>query len=68
MHIVNALKKIDNSIYLAGCSSIPGMGERLNEFKKYNPSIETILLKEGKHLPHLECPEQMLTAMKTYLY
>lgn len=67
-NIVNALKKIDNSIYLAGCSSIPGMGERLNEFKKYNPSIETILLKEGKHLPHLECPEQMLTAMKTYLY
>lgn len=67
-NIVNALKKIDNSIYMIGCRSIPGIDERLEEFKKYNPAIETSLLSKGKYLPHLECPDEIWNAMKTYLY
>lgn len=67
-NIVNALKKINNSIYLIGSSSIGGMKERLEEFKQYNPSIETAYLKKGKYLPHMECPDELLNLMKTYLY
>lgn len=67
-NIINALKKINNSIYLVGSKSINGMEERLEEFKKYNPSIEFVLLDEGKYLPHLECPDTMLNIIKTYFY
>lgn len=67
-NIVNALKRIDNSIYLVGSSSIDGMEERLEEFKRYNPAIEISLLKSGKRLPHLEFPNEVLDVMKTYLY
>lgn len=67
-NIINALKKINNSIYLIGSSTISGMAERLEEFKRYNPSIETALLKNGKYLPHMECPNEVFSLMKTYLY
>lgn len=67
-NIVDALKKIDNSIYLLGSSAIDGMEERLEEFKRYNPAIETALLDNGKHLPHLEFPNEVLDMMKTFLY
>lgn len=67
-NILNALKKIDNSIYILGCKSINEMEERLEEFKKYNPAIETTLLPEGKELPQLECPSAVLQAINTYLY
>lgn len=67
-NIINALKKINNSICLIGSSTIGGMEERLEEFKRYNPSIETALLKNGRYLPHMECPDEVFQLMKTYLY
>lgn len=67
-NIINALKKINNSIYLIGSRSINGMEERLEEFKKYNPSIEFLLVNEGKYLPHVEYPDTMSNVIKTYLY
>lgn len=67
-NIINALKKIDNSIYIVGSQSIGGMEERLEEFKRYNPAIETALLSKGKYLPQLEFPEEIWNTMKTYLY
>ena len=39
-NIINALKKIDNSIYLIGGDAIEFMEDRLNEYKEYNPAIE----------------------------
>lgn len=67
-NVINALKKINNSIYIVGSQSIPDMEERIEEYRKYNPAIETTMLTEGKQLPHLECPGQVLQAIHTYLY
>lgn len=67
-NIVNALKKINNSIYIIGTKNIDGMKERLEEFQQYNPAIETSLLSEGKYLPQLECPSEVLKAMEMYFY
>ncbi len=67
-NIINALKKVDNSIYLVGSQSIPDMEERIEEYRKYNPAIESTILTEGKYLPHLECPSSVLQAIHTYLY
>lgn len=67
-NIINALRKINNSIYIIGSKGIDGMEERLEEFKTYNPAIETALLPYGKFLPHLEYPHRVWDIMKTYLY
>lgn len=66
-NIVNALKKIDNSIYLLGSRNIQGMDERLNEYQSYNPAIETTLLSKGLQLPQLEYPEEVLNVIEMYL-
>jgi len=65
-NIVNALKKIDNSIYLIGGKEILNINERLIEYKYYNPSIETILIPETKQLPQLERPAELFQIIKTY--
>lgn len=65
-NIVNALKKIDNSIYLIGGGSVENISDRLNEYKTYNPSIETTMILETKHLPHLEAPGKVQDLIHTY--
>jgi len=65
-NIVNALKKIDNSIYLIGGKEILNINERLIEYKYFNPSIETILIPETKQLPQLERPAELFQIIKTY--
>lgn len=66
-NIVNALKKINNSIYILGSKHILGMDERLKEFQQYNPAIETMLLEKGLYSPQLEYPEVVLSGIKMFL-
>lgn len=40
--------------------------DRLNEYKDYNSSIETVLVPKTKELPHLEQPEKIAELVKTY--
>ena len=65
-NLVNALKKIDNSIYLVGGSCVENIEDRLNEYKDYNSSIEIVLVPKTKGLPHLEQPEKIAELVKTY--
>ena len=66
-NIVNALKKIDNSIYLVGGGGLDNIEEQLNEYKQYNPAIEVTTIPETKRLPQLEAPNRFVTAISTYL-
>lgn len=66
-NIVNALKKIDNSIYLVGGDSIDFIEELLNEYREYNPAVEYTIIHHTKHLPQLEKPYDVLQAVETYL-
>lgn len=65
-NVVNALKKIDNSIYILGSSNLDGMEECLEEYKQYNPAVEYSLLSHSKHLPQLEHPAQLCEDINTY--
>ncbi len=65
-NLVNALKKINNSIYLVGGSSVDNIEDRLNEYKDYNPSIETVFVSKLKELPHVEQAEKIAELVKTY--
>ena len=66
-NIINALKKIDNSIYILGSKHIQGMYERLKEFQEYNPAIEIGMIEKGLYSPQLEHPEEILSAIEMYL-
>ncbi len=66
-NITNALKKIDNSIYLIGGAAIDCMEDRLEEYKIYNPAIETVYIPDTKILPQLESPNKLLDIIEAYL-
>ncbi len=66
-NIVNALKKINNSIYLVGGAGIESISHRLEEYKFYNPAIESVLIPKTKGLPQLESPKELYEIIKTYL-
>ncbi len=65
-NITNALKKIDNSIYLIGGEELENISERLEEYRDYNPAIEISLISETRMLPQLEAPAKLYELIKTY--
>lgn len=66
-NIVNALKKIDNSIYLIGGEYIDFIKERFDEYKKYNPAIEYAIVPHTKLISQLEAPDQVLKIVDMFL-
>ena len=65
-NIVNALKKIDNSIYILGGKEEPNMEEIAQEYQQYNSAVEYSLIPKTKHHPQLESPEKVLDAVKIF--
>ena len=58
--ITRGLKEIDNSLYIVE-GEAENNGEAIVEaYKNVNPSVEAVTLKETKHFPHVEAPEQFL--------
>lgn len=66
-NIVNALKKIDNSIYLIGGAAVENIEECMDEYKEYNPAIETALISNTKSIPQLEKPSEVYNLIQTFL-
>lgn len=65
-NITNALKKIDNSIFIVGGTEEPEIGETIKDYKICNPAIESSLISKTKHLPQLENPEKLLNAVHMF--
>ena len=65
-NVVNALKKIDNSIYILGGKESSNMEEIAQEYQMYNSAIEYSLIPKTKHLPQLENPEKVLDAVNIF--
>lgn len=66
-NIINALKKIDNSIYLIGGASQDYIEDLMEEYKEYNPAVETAYVSNTKHIPHLEQPAEVYELIQTFL-
>lgn len=66
-NIVNALRKIDNSIYLIGGASLEHIQELMEEYKEYNPAVETAYILNTKHIPHLEKSSIVFELIQTFL-
>lgn len=65
-NIINALKKIDNSIFIIGGSEEPSIDEIVEEYKVLNSAIESSVIPKTKHLPQLEEPEKVLDAIQMF--
>lgn len=65
-NIINALKQIDNSIYLIGGGAISHEKELLEEYTFYNPAVEYALIPDTKFLPQMERPAEFLSMVHTY--
>lgn len=65
-NIVNALKKVDNSIYIIGGENLPFIHEIIDEYKEYNSAIESSIIKNTKKLPQLENPTELLQTVNMY--
>ena len=58
--ITRGLKEIDNSLYIVE-GEAENNGEAIIEaYQNVNPSVEAVMIKETKHFPHVEAPEQFL--------
>lgn len=65
-NIVNALKKIDNSIYIVGGTAMDSIRQLIGEYHEYNPAIESSLISESKYLPQLENPMELYKTIQMF--
>lgn len=65
-NIINALKRIDNSIFIVGGSEVPCICDSIEEYKLYNSAIESSIISKTKHLPQLENPMKLLEIIYMY--
>lgn len=65
-NIINALKKVDNSIYILGGNEVENIDSIIKEYKEYNPAIESSTIANTKHLPQLENPVEVLNTIHMY--
>lgn len=66
-NIVNALRKINNSIYIIGGASLEHIQELMEEYKEYNPAVETAYIPNTKHIPQLEKSAEVYKLIQTFL-
>lgn len=65
--ITNAIHDLDNSIYIIEGDHETN-GESITEvYKKINPSIEIVTVKDTKHFPHLENPKGTYETISIFL-
>ncbi len=65
-NIVNAIKKIDNSIYMIGGAGMENMKDLMEEYTIYNPAIEYTLLPDTKYLPQMEKPAEFVSTVNMF--
>ncbi len=67
LSISHALKKIDNSIFIIGGEYEKEIENTIAEYMILNPAIESEIIKNSSHFPHMEVPHETLKIMEDYL-
>lgn len=65
--VENALKGIDNSIYIIGGSDYPNIDERMEEYRSTNLAVEGTVIKDTAAYPHMERPEEFAKTVSIFL-
>lgn len=64
--ITNALKTINNSIYIVSGDKETNSENIAKEYQKINPSIEIAAIENAKHLPHIETSEKFMEQLQIF--
>lgn len=67
LNLSHALKKIDNSIFIIGGEYEKNIENTITEYINLNPAIESEIIENSAHLPHLELPEKIIKIMEDFL-
>jgi len=67
VNIIHELKDINNSILIIGGSDEKDIETNIENYKYYNSSIESYIIKETSHLPHIEKPEEVIEQIEVFI-
>lgn len=65
-NIANALRKINNSIYITAGKALSSAKQSIQEYQECNPAIEFSLIPDSKYLPQLENPTELFKIIKMF--
>lgn len=65
-NIVNALRKIDHSIYIVTGKAQNSAKQTIQEYQDCNPAIEYSIISDSKYLPQLENPAELLKVIQMF--
>ena len=66
INIRHVLSTLDNSIYIVSGEEERNEVSIIEDYCKTNPSIETAIVKNSKHFPHIENVEEFLDQVGTF--
>lgn len=66
INISHAVKSLDNSIYIVEGEAETNGKSITDEYCTLNPAIETAIIPESRHIPHIEKPESFLEQIKIF--
>lgn len=66
-NILHALHETENPIHIIGGSQEEEIQTIIDNYRHFNNEIRYSLIKNTKHLPHLEQPKEVADLLKTYL-
>jgi len=65
--ILHELKEINNSILIIGGEKENEIDNNIENYLYYNGAIETEIIKDTAHLPHIEKPEEVIKTIEVFL-
>lgn len=65
--VLHELKEINNSILIIGGKEEPEIDNNIENYLYYNNAIESILIPNTTHLPHIEKPSETIENIEVFL-
>lgn len=66
--ISRAVSQLDNCIYIISGEKKTDIKDIIREYTDLNPAIECCLIKNAKHLPQIEQPEEFVNTVNIYIH
>ncbi len=66
-HIGHALQSIDNDIVILGGEQQEYILETVQDYRRINPAVESVLIPNTRHLPQMEAPEEFMKQISVYI-
>lgn len=67
LDIRHALQSVNQDLIILGGAAQEGIHETILFYQAVNPAIESVIIPDTRHLPHLEAPEKVLEQLKIFL-